>query len=62
MRAGTGARGMLRSEWSPKEEKSKLVSRIRKMQEMMRREEMYPEAIGLCFFGRGTPIFCLFIF
>jgi hypothetical protein len=22
-------------------------------------EESYPEAIGLCFFGMGTPIFCL---
>jgi hypothetical protein len=27
----------------------------------MRRKETYPEAIGLCFFGMGTPIFCLFI-
>jgi hypothetical protein len=46
---------------SPEEEKSKLVRR-RKMPEMMRREEIYPEATGLCFFGRGTPIFCLFVF
>jgi hypothetical protein len=23
------------------------------------REENYPEATGLCFFGMGTPIFCL---
>jgi hypothetical protein len=44
LRASTGARGTLRSKWSPKKEKSKLVSRRRKMPEMMRREEIYPEA------------------
>jgi hypothetical protein len=60
MRAGTGARGMLRSKWSPEEERNKLVSRKRKMQEMIGGEEIYPEATGLCFFGIGTPIFCLF--
>jgi hypothetical protein len=46
-RASTGARGTLRSKWSPKKEKSKLVSRRRKMPKMMRREEIYPEATGL---------------
>jgi hypothetical protein len=61
MGAGTGARGALQSKWSPEKEKSKLVSRRRKMLEKMRREEIYPEATGLCFLGRGTPIFCLFI-
>jgi hypothetical protein len=52
---------MLWSKWGSEEEKDKLVSRRRKMQEMIRREEIYPEAIGLCFFGIGMPIFCLFI-
>jgi hypothetical protein len=52
---------MFWSKWNPKEEKNKLVSRRRKMQEMIRGEEIYPEATGLCFFGIGTPIFCLFI-
>jgi hypothetical protein len=52
---------MFRGKWSPEEEKNKLVSRRRKMQEMMRRQEIYPEATGLCFFGRGTPIFYLFV-
>jgi hypothetical protein len=61
MRASTGARGTLRSKWSPEKEKSKLVSRRREMPEIRRREEIYPEATGLCFFGKGTPIFCLFI-
>jgi hypothetical protein len=61
MRAGTGARGTLRSKWSPEKEKSKLVNRRRKMPKKIRRKEVYPEATGLCFFGRGTPIFCLFI-
>jgi hypothetical protein len=61
MRACTGARGTLRSKWSPEKEKNKLVRRRRKMPEKTRREETYPEAIGLCFFGRGTPIFGLFI-
>jgi hypothetical protein len=31
------------------------------MPEKIIREETYPKAIGLCFFGMGTPIFCLFI-
>jgi hypothetical protein len=61
MGASTGARGTLRSKWSPEKEKSKLVNRRRKIPEKMRREEVYPEATGLCFFRRGTPIFCLFI-
>jgi hypothetical protein len=62
MRACNGARGTLWSKWSPEKEKNKLVRRRRrKMPEKTRREETYPEAIGLCFFGRGTPIFCLFI-
>jgi hypothetical protein len=61
MGAGTGARGTLRSKWSPEKEKNKLVSRRREMLEIRRREEIYPEAIGLCFFGKGTLIFCLFI-
>jgi hypothetical protein len=60
-RASTGARGTLQSKWSPEKEKSKLVDRRRKMPEKMRREEVYPEATCLCFFERGTPIFCLFI-
>jgi hypothetical protein len=61
MGASTGARGTLRSKWGPEEEKSKLVNRRRKMPEIMRKGEIYPAATGLCFFGRGTPIFCLFI-
>jgi hypothetical protein len=61
MRAGTGARGMLQSKRGPEEERNKLASIRRKMQEMIRGEEIYPEAISLCFFGMGTPIFCLFI-
>jgi hypothetical protein len=52
---------MLRSKRSPEEEKNKLVSRRIKMQEMIRGEQTYPEATCLCFFGIGTPIFCLFI-
>jgi hypothetical protein len=52
---------MLRSKWSPEKEKNKLVSRRREMPEIRRREEIYPEATGLCFLGKGTPIFCLFI-
>jgi hypothetical protein len=52
---------MLRGKWGSKDEKDKLVSRRRKMQEMIRGEEIYPEATCLCFFGMGTPIFCLFI-
>jgi hypothetical protein len=62
MRVDTRAGGKLRGKWGSEEEKSKLVSKRRKMQEMMREEEIYHEATGLCFFGRGTPIFCLFIF
>jgi hypothetical protein len=42
MRAGTGARGMLRSKWSSEEEKNKLGSIRRKMQEMMRGERNLP--------------------
>jgi glycine/D-amino acid oxidase-like deaminating enzyme len=65
MGASTRARGTLRSKWSPEKDKNKLVSRRRrrrrKMPEKMRREEIYPEATGLCFLGKGTPIFCLFI-
>jgi hypothetical protein len=61
MRASTGARGTLQSKWSPEKENNKLVNRRRKMLEKMRREEVYPEATGLYFFGRGTPILCLFI-
>jgi hypothetical protein len=52
---------MFWSKWNPKEEKNKLVSRRRKMQEMIRGEEIYPEATCLCFFGMGMRIFCLFI-
>jgi hypothetical protein len=52
---------MLWSKRSPEEEKNKLVSRRIKMKEMIRGEETYPEATGLCFFGIGMPIFCLFI-
>jgi hypothetical protein len=51
---------MLWSKWSPEKEKNKLVSRTRNL-EIMRREEIYPEATGLCFLGKGTPIFCLLI-
>jgi hypothetical protein len=61
MGASTRARGTLQSKWSPEKEKDKLVSRRRGIPEIIRREENYPEATGLCFFGRGTPIFCLFI-
>jgi hypothetical protein len=61
MGASTGARGTLRSKWSPEKEKNKLVSKRRQMPEKMRREGIYPEATGLCFLGKGTPIFCLFI-
>jgi hypothetical protein len=53
MGASTGASGTLWSKWSPEKEKSKLVSRKRKMPEKIRMEETYPEATGLCFFGRG---------
>jgi hypothetical protein len=28
---------------------------------MIKGEETYPEATGLCFFRMGMPIFCLFI-
>jgi hypothetical protein len=52
---------MLRSKWRPEKEKSKSVNRRREMPEKMRTEEAYPEATGLCFFGMGMPIFCLFI-
>jgi hypothetical protein len=62
MRASARARGMLQSKWSPEKEKNKLVNRRRKMPEMMRREEIYPEVTSLCFFGRGTPMFYLFVF
>jgi hypothetical protein len=61
MGASTGARGALRSKWSPEKENNKLVSRRRGIPEIMRREEIYPEATGLYFLGSGTPIFCLFI-
>jgi hypothetical protein len=44
VRAGTRARGMLRCKWGSEEEKDKLVSRRRKMKEMIRGEEIYPEA------------------
>jgi hypothetical protein len=54
MRASTGARGTLRSNWSPEKEKSRLVNKRRKMPEKMRREEVYREATSLCFFGRDT--------
>jgi hypothetical protein len=57
----TGASGTLRSKWSPEKEKNKLVSRRRRIPEIMRREEIYPEATALYFLGRGMPIFCLFI-
>jgi hypothetical protein len=53
---------VLQSKWSSEEEKNKLENRGRKMQEIKRGEEAYPEATGLCFLGIGTPIFCLFIF
>jgi hypothetical protein len=61
MGASTGARGTFRCKRSPEKEKGKLVSRRRGIPEIMRREENYPKATGLCFLGRGTPIFCLFI-
>jgi hypothetical protein len=40
MRAGTRAGGKLRGKWGSKEEKDKLVSIRRKMQEMIRGEEI----------------------
>jgi hypothetical protein len=52
---------MLRSKWGSEEEKNKLVRKGRKMQEMIRGEGIYPEETGLCFFGIGTLIFCLFV-
>jgi hypothetical protein len=61
MGATTGARGTFRCKRSPEKEKDKLVSRRRGIPEIMRREDYYPEATGLYFLGRGTPIFCLFV-
>jgi hypothetical protein len=59
--ASTGARGTFWCKRSPEKEKSKLASRRREIPKIIRGEENYPEATGLCFLGRGTPIFCLFV-
>jgi hypothetical protein len=42
MRAGTGARGVLRSKWSSEEGKNKLESKRRKVQEMVKRGRNLP--------------------
>jgi hypothetical protein len=46
---------------SPEREKNtKLIIKARDMSEEMQGKETYPAATGLCFFGIGTPTFCLF--
>jgi hypothetical protein len=42
MRAGTGARGTLWSNWSPQKEKSKLVNRKIEITKKMRRKKLTP--------------------
>jgi hypothetical protein len=53
---------MLWNQWSSEEEKSKLGNRGKGAGNKERGKKTYPEATGLCFLGKGTPIFCLFIF
>jgi hypothetical protein len=52
--ACSGARGAL------KKRKHKSIIKARDMSEEIQRKETYPAATGLCFFGIGTPTFCLF--
>jgi hypothetical protein len=61
LRVATRARSLFRRKRSSERDKNtKSIILARDMSEEMQRKETYPEATGLCFFGIGTPTFCLF--